>query len=102
MEKFFFIIVGYLVNAGLLYAFSKCIKDFNLLKWLCMHLPGLIGGIISFILLALGGAISCCMIFQFGGLAYEAFNDSNILLLVQYVILDACCMFYLGIMLNKL
>ena len=39
MEKFLFIIIGYLVNAGLLYILSKSINKFNLLRWLCIYLP---------------------------------------------------------------
>lgn len=102
MEKFLFIVVGYLINAGFLYMLSKCIKEFNLLRWLCSHLPEWLGGIISFILLIFGGFISGCMIFRFGGLVYEAIQDFNIILLLEYILADIVCMLYFYTITNKL
>ena len=102
MEKSLFIIVGYLINASLLYILSKCISEFNLLRWLCEHLPNWLGGIIGFILLVFGGFISGCMVFRFGGFVYEAITISNIPLLIQYIIADIICMLYFYVITNKL
>ena len=102
MYKFAFLIIGYLINAGMLYLISKAIPNFNLLRWLCTHLSTWIGGTLSFILLVGGGFISACMVFRFGGLVYEAIEVHDMILLAQYIVADILCMIYLHIITNKL
>lgn len=102
MDKVVFLLVGYLINAVLLYVISKCIKDFNLLKWIGKYLPKWLNGIVSIVLLAIGGFLSVCMIFRFGGLVYEAINESDMVLLVKYIITDIVCVFYFYAITNKL
>ena len=102
MDKVFFLIIGFLINAGLLYLISKTIKNFILLRWLCTYLPVWIGGTLSFILLVGGGFISACMVFRFGGLVYEAIEVHDMILLAQYIVADILCMIYLHIITNKL
>ena len=102
MYKLLFIIVGYLFNAVLLYLMSKCIKNFNILRWLCLHLPTWLGGTLSFILLIGICSVTGVMAFRFGAYVYDAFIISNVTLLVKYLIVDVICMFLLYITTNKL
>ena len=102
MDKVLFLIIGFLINAGLLYLISKAIPTFNLLRWLCTYLPTWLGGTLSFVFLVGGGFISACMVFRFGGLVYEAIEVQNMTLLAQYIVADVLCMIYLHIVTNKL
>lgn len=100
--KMLYLIVGIIFNVILCFGAKKIIGNFNLLRFVVIHLPGFIGGMICYFLFISGGFVAAAVLLGFGRLAYTALQAGNILMLAKIVIIDIVCAFFLMSITSKL
>ena len=101
MEKVIYIIVGYLINVGLIFLLGRLHRRFNLPLWIDRHLPRWLAVTLNVILGIGVFLLAVYMVFYFGGLVYGAVKASNTALLFKYIVLDIAAVIYYQLITNR-
>lgn len=100
MDQLLFLVIGFLINTFMSYYVGKLLKNFNLPKWLFNHLPESISGILGIVLGVIVFPLSAIILLGFGSLIYNAIENSNMILLIQFILLDIICIFLFNIIVD--